>query len=534
VRRLLTLALWLAAAPAAAALPQGYFVWSKGTADDPASRTLHRLTLPDRTDERTLTTGEDVEPSISPDGKWVAYAKAKFPGGSDYHDMKLWKLYVVSIHGAGEGRREIKIDDDGAWPSWSKSGALLYNQADGTHSKVVRVELDERGSVTSRKTLFATRDLFGSYVEANEAQTGPDESWFAVRTRGNIVQNGVSAFSLAPPATVLIARAGTIGCMPVVDPGGVFALIAGATEGIRWGHGPQVPARKEDQLLIPARSPAHKAYHPGISSDGRWVLAAQGTDADHNSGRYDVSAYPLDPAAMTIGEEQPLAAGEFNGWPRLWVGTPGPPPPPVPEVSDFRASSYTVAPGQMVTLSWSTFGADQVALDGAMVMPEGTQALMPTETAMHTLQAGSSVVSARASRMLAITVNATPQPVAIAQLVATPDHIERGRSAMLSWQVNNATTLDLDGQWAAPAEMREVSPLETTTYVLTAAGLNGPVQARVTVTVAAQASGLLPDHGGFRCATGGPGEGRAMPLLVLVAALGARRRSKQRRRDAQP
>ena len=70
----------------------------------------------------------------------MAYAKAKFPGGSDYHDPKLWKVYLVSIHGAGEGRREIKIDDDGAWPSWSQSGALHYNQADGTHTRLMRVE----------------------------------------------------------------------------------------------------------------------------------------------------------------------------------------------------------------------------------------------------------------------------------------------------------------------------------------------------------------------------------------------------------
>jgi len=516
--RALALLLLLAAAPAQAALPQGYFVWSKGTAGDASSRKLHRLTLPDRTDDRVLTTGEDVEPAISPDGKWVAFAKAKFPGGSDYHDVKLWKIYVVSIHGAGEGRREIKIDDDGTWPSWSKSGALLYNQADGTHSNIVRVELDERGRVTKKTTLLATREAFAGFVEANEAQSAPDESWLAVRTRGNATQNGVSAFTVNPPASVLIARAGDIGCMPQVDPGGAFGLIAGATAGIRWGHGPQIAGRKEDQLLVPPRSPMHLAYHPGVSSDGRWVMDAQGTDADHNSGHYDVAIHALDPATMAISDDQMLATGEFNGWPRLWVGAPSAPPPPVPEVSDFFASSYTVAPGETVTLTWSTFGADQVSLDGVMVSSEGMQTLMPPMTGAHTLVAKSSVTGAMDSRTLTITVNATPLPVAITRFAAQPATIERGRSAVLGWEVANATTLDLDGHPVTPTAMREVSPLETTSYVLTAQGLNGPVQATVTVTVEAQKTGLLPDRGGFRCDVGGRGSaplGIMLPLLTL-------------------
>jgi hypothetical protein len=529
VSALLALPLLLVTASAQAALPQGYFVWSKGTADDGSTRKLHRLTLPEKTDERTLTEGEDVEPSISPDGKWVAYAKAKFPGGSDYHDFKLWKVYLVSIHGIGAGRREIKIDDDGAWPSWSKSGALLYNQADGTHSRVVRVELDDRGRVTSKQTLLATKDAFGAFTEANEAQSAPDESWLAVRTRGNATQNGVSAFTVNPPSSVLIARAGTIGCMPVVDPNGNFALIAGATEGIRWGHGPQIATRKEDQLLIPPRTAAHKAYHPGISSDGRWVLNAQGTDADHNAGHYDVSIFALDPAAMTISDEQTLASGDFNGWPRLWVGAPAAAPPPVPEVSDFFASSYTVAPGEMVELSWSTFGADQVLLDGAAVAADGTQQVTATATATHTLLAQSTVVSAKDSRALTITVNPTPLPVTIEQFVAQPDRLERGRSTVLTWQVRNATTLDLDGLRAPPTGSREVTPLETKTYVLTAQGANGPVQATVTITVEAQKSGLLPDRGGFRCSLGSGGtRGAMMFAMVAVAVLVARRRRSRR------
>ena len=346
------------------------------------------------------------------------------------------------------------------------------------------------------------------------------------RTRGNSTQNGVTAFTVNPPAQVLLARAGEIGCIPRMAPSGRFGLIAGATQGIRWGHGPQVPGRKEDQLLIPPRSPDHNAYHPGISSDERWVLSAQGTDADHNGGRYDLYIHALDPASMTVSDEQALTAGDFNGWPHLWVGEPGPPPPPRPEVSEFYPSSYTVAPGEAVTLTWTTFGADSVRLDGMPVAAEGSQ--QPQPSATHTLVAASSVVASSDTRMLALTVNATPQPVTIERFSAERVRIQKGQSTTLSWQVRNATTLDLAGDRAAPADSREVSPLETTTYLLSARGFGGPVQAMVTVTVDAQQTGLLPDRGGFTCALGSGG-GQAQVLLPLVAlllvvGLGRRRR----------
>ena len=532
VRVGLATAALLLATPAAAELPGGYLVWSKGTIEDPATRRIWRMTLPDPAAVQALTSGEDVEPQLSPDGRWVAYAKAKFPGGSDYHDFRLWKLYLVSVHGTGDGRKEIKIDDDGAWPSWGSGGALYYNQADGTHTRIVRVEIDDQGQVLRRRTLVSSRERFGGYGEINEAVVAPDESWFAARTRGNSAQNGVSAFGLVTPAQLLLARAGTIGCMPAMAPSGRFALIAGAGEGIRWGHGPGVADRREDQLLVAPRSPQHLAYHPGISSDGRWVLAAQGADPNHNAGAYDVFIHPFDAATMTAGEGQPLAAGGFNGWPHLWVGTPGPPPPPRPEIGTFFASSYTVAPGEVVALSWTTFGADRVSLDGAPVESDGNQEVRPQATSTHRLLAESSRVTTRADQTLVITVNPTPRPVAIAAFTGEAERIEQGDSTTLRWRVENATTLDLGGEQVAPEGSREVDPLETTTYRLSARGHQGPVQAELTVVVTAPESGLLPDRGGFRCGFGGGrGDGEAV-LFVVLALLGGIGRSRARLRTA--
>ena len=524
------LSLLLAGSAQAAELPQGYLVWSHGNELDPASRQLYRMTLPAMDDVRVLTAGEDIEPRISPDGRWVAYAKAKFPGGSDYHDFQLWRPYIVSIHGTAPGRTEIKIDDDGAWPSWSDSGALFYDQAVGTHTRIVRVELDEQGHVVDKQTWLDTASAFPQYSELNECFVAPDETWFAARTRGNVEQNGVFALTTTPPAASLLARSGSIGCMPFVGPSGVFGVIAGAGLGIRWGHNPFVPGRLTDQPLIAPLTADHLVYHPGISTDERWALAAQGTDTDHNSGRYDLYIHALDTTTMTAGPGQVLTADGFNGWPHLWIGAPSLPPAPVPMVNDFYASSYTLSPGDAATLTWSTFGADIVTLDGAAVPAEGALAVQPVVTTTYVLGAASSVVTTSDARTVTITVNPIPLPVTVDLFAATPAKIAKGGSTVLSWQVSNATTVSLDGAQVTPSETRTVAPLVTTTYVLTAQGQLDTATAQVTVEVEAMATGLLPDRGGFMCALGHGRTGRNALLCLAVAAAWRRRR----RRRASP
>ena len=515
---------------AASALPTGYLVWSRGAEGDAASRKTYRMTLPGKTDIKALTSGEDVECQVSPDGKWVAFAKAKLGGGSDYHNFKLWKLYIVSIHGVGGGRQEIKIDDDGAWPSWGAKGDVLYyNQLDGTHSKIVRVTLDSYGKVTEKKVFLETKSAFASMSEVNECFVAPDASWFAARTRGAPSVDGVGAYQVSPPKHFLLARAGSIGCMPYVAPGGTWGLIAGATEGLRWGHAPGVPGRKEDQLLIPPLTASHKAYHPGISTDEKWVLAGMGLEQEHNSGPYDIHIYPLDSQAMKAGAGEKLTDGGFNGWPHVWVGQPTAPPPPEPRVVELYPSSYTVTPGEQVTLTWTTFEADQVELDGQAVASDGSQVVSPQTTTSYTLAARSSKAPGVSdSATCEVTVNTTPLAVKVESFKAEPQTIEQGQSATLSWAVKNPTTLDLEGQRIRPTGTLEVEPTATNTYVLTARGHQGPVTARVTVTVEEISSGLLPDKGGFVCNMGGePISALALALLVLLGLL---HRSRRRRR----
>jgi hypothetical protein len=515
---------------ARAQLPTGYLVWTRGNAGDAASRKIYRLTLPGKTEVQALTAGEDIQPRISPDGQWVAYAKAKLSGGSDYHAFNLWKPYVVSIHGVGDGRKELKIDDDGYWPSWGGKNVLYYNQVDGTQTKIVRVTLNEYGKVTDKQVFFSTAGAFPGVDEINECFVSPDATWFAARTRGTESVTGVGAYQVKPPSNQfqLLARAGSVGCMPLVAPDSKWGIIAGAEEGIRWGEAPTIAGRKTDQLLIPARPNGGKAYHPGFSSDGLWVLAAHGTDQDHNSGAYDVYAYAIDPTTRAASGEQALATGGLNGWPSIWVGTPGPPPPPRPYVEDFYPSSYTLVRGEQVTLTWVTGFADQVELDGAAVQPEGSQVLQPTATTRYALVAKSSKVSDVARAEVEVTVNETAQPVSIASFTAGAESIAQGSSTTLSWTVKNPTTLDVNGTRVAPTGTLEVSPSADATYLLTARGSGGPVTRSLTITVKPIGPTELPDRGGFVCSAA-RGEG-APALIVVGLALLALRLARRRER----
>jgi hypothetical protein len=300
----------------ALALPTGYFVWSKGRVDDMSSRRCHRMTLPQRTDTKPLTSGEDVSCVVSFSGKWLAYAKARLAGGTSYHSFGLWDIHVVHIDGVEAGHEEVKVDG-GYWPSWGHGDLLYYNQPDGDHTKIYRVDIDGRGRPHGKTLHVSTRSAYETIAEVNQCFLAPDGSWFAGRTRGPS-QNGVGAFSLQPPEWHFLGKAGSVGCMPYVAPDGRWALLAGSTFGVRWGDAPGVPDRRTDQLLIPAK-PGGRCYHPGISTDGKWVMTGHSDTTDHNSGPWEIYVYNLDPATKAISDELKLTDGGFNGWPHIWV-----------------------------------------------------------------------------------------------------------------------------------------------------------------------------------------------------------------------
>jgi peptidoglycan-associated lipoprotein len=77
-----------------------------------------------------------------------------------------------------------------------------------------------------------------------------------------------------------------------------------------------------------------------------------------------------------------------------------------------------------------------------------------------------------------------PPPTPTASISVSPDTIQQGQSATLSWQTSNATDVSVDGIGAVqPSGSQQVSPTQSTTYHLTAKGAGGTQEATTRLTV---------------------------------------------------
>jgi peptidoglycan-associated lipoprotein len=82
-----------------------------------------------------------------------------------------------------------------------------------------------------------------------------------------------------------------------------------------------------------------------------------------------------------------------------------------------------------------------------------------------------------------------PPPAAAAptaSISVSPNSIQAGQSASLTWQTTNATDVSIDGIGAVQANgSQSVSPTDSTTYHLTAKGAGGSQEASARITVTA-------------------------------------------------
>ena len=77
-----------------------------------------------------------------------------------------------------------------------------------------------------------------------------------------------------------------------------------------------------------------------------------------------------------------------------------------------------------------------------------------------------------------------PPPSPTASISVSPDTIQSGQSATLTWQTSNATDVSIDGIGAVQANgSQQVSPTASTTYHLTAKGAGGTQEATTRLTV---------------------------------------------------
>src|ERR1700740_2097356 len=77
-----------------------------------------------------------------------------------------------------------------------------------------------------------------------------------------------------------------------------------------------------------------------------------------------------------------------------------------------------------------------------------------------------------------------PPPAPTASISVSPDTIQKGQSATLSWETSNATDVSIDGIGAVqPSGSQQVSPADSATYHLVAKGAGGTQEATARLTV---------------------------------------------------
>ena len=160
-----------------------------------------------------------------------------------------------------------------------------------------------------------------------------------------------------------------------------------------------------------------------------------------------------------------------------------------PVIDSFDASPPTIAAGESSTLSWKVSGAATASIDQGIgnVAMTGTRVVSPSTTTIYTLTATSSTgASATATAQVIVSGASAPSSLPVVNsFIASPASITAGGLATLNWNVANATSVTIEpglGSFASSGNVI-VSPVGTTTYILTATNAAGSTTSSALVTV---------------------------------------------------
>ena len=166
------------------------------------------------------------------------------------------------------------------------------------------------------------------------------------------------------------------------------------------------------------------------------------------------------------------------------------PTPAPPAVLAFSASALNIQPGQSSELRWQTQSASEVSVDHGIgsVPASGTQSVSPTTTTTYTLTARGAAQSVQRSITVAVAVAAALPKPAILTFDSGAEKLQPGQSTKLIWATQYATEVTLEPVGPVPASgSREITPAQTTTYILSAKGAGGSSTQSLRITVEAPA-----------------------------------------------
>lgn len=205
----------------------------------------------------------------------------------------------------------------------------------------------------------------------------------------------------------------------------------------------------------------------GGSATLSWsVTGAQNVQIDQGIGL--VSANGSSMVFPTVTTIYTLTAanqfGSVNASATLTVTNQNP-----PQIQSFTVSPLSINEGQSATLSWSVTDADLVQLTPGFGEVEaiGSRSVSPAGTLIYTLTATNGHGSTQRMITLTVTVSSAPQVISF---LANPNEVVVGNPVTVSWEVEGADTVDINGGIGRVPDMGsiEVTPSG-------ASGMNPPL-----------------------------------------------------------
>ena len=149
---------------------------------------------------------------------------------------------------------------------------------------------------------------------------------------------------------------------------------------------------------------------------------------------------------------------------------------------NITAEPISVHPGEPSVLKWSTVNAYSVIIDNDIgsVPVNYSTTVHPAVTTTYTVSA----IGPGGTSTASVTINVMSEPP-VANISANPISIKPGESSIIKWSYANAHTVTIQPGIGDGTQLKslEVTPKQTTTYIITASGPGGTATARVTVIV---------------------------------------------------
>jgi hypothetical protein len=179
-----------------------------------------------------------------------------------------------------------------------------------------------------------------------------------------------------------------------------------------------------------------------------------------------------------------------------------------PAINVFDANPGSINAGATSTLNWNVSGATSVDIQPGIghVALTGNRTVSPETTTVYTLTAVGPAGSSTATAQVLVSTTATTPPTTPAQVmpvinqfIASPSSIYPGGTAVLQWNVSNATMVSINTVGIVPASGSiSVNPAITTVYSLTAANSYGSTSSTAQVSVYNSTNYNMPTINEFR------------------------------------